>query len=141
MTAALKRPVVQQEPTGCALACAAMLAGLTYNQARQSAKALGISAGDAALWSSTRPLRRLLAQLNIKVAGKETPFTSWDALPDCALLAIKWHVENGVPFWHWVLFSRDGGDPCVLDPKKALKTNRRTDFGRMRPRWFIQVHR
>jgi hypothetical protein len=26
---------------------------------------------------------------------------------------------------------------CVLDPKKALCTHRRTDFGRIKPKWFI----
>jgi hypothetical protein len=27
----------------------------------------------------------------------------------------------------------------VLDPKKSLQTNRRTDFGRMKPKWYIPL--
>jgi len=27
----------------------------------------------------------------------------------------------------------------VLDPKRALRTNVRTDFGRMKPKWYIGV--
>jgi hypothetical protein len=38
-----------------------------------------------------------------------------------------------------VVFVREGGDAFVLDSKKALRTNRRTDFGRMKPKWFIPV--
>ena len=60
-------------------------------------------------------------------------------MPDCALLAIKWHREKGKPFWHWVVFVRDGEDEYVLDSKKALKSNVRTDFGRMNPKWYIEV--
>jgi hypothetical protein len=61
------------------------------------------------------------------------------ALPNLALLSTKWHLENGQPYWHWVVFVREGGQPCVLDSKKSLRINRRTDFGRMKPKWYIEV--
>jgi hypothetical protein len=38
-----------------------------------------------------------------------------------------------------VVFVRDASGVCVLDPKRALRTNRRTDFGRMKPKWFIRL--
>ncbi len=69
----------------------------------------------------------------------ELPFRGWQGLPDLALLSIKWHLGNGQPFWHWVVFMREGGRSYVLDSKAGLRNNVRTDFGRMNPKWFIRV--
>ncbi len=113
------KPVVQEEKTGCAIAAAAALAGISYRQARETANGIGIFAEDPALWSDTKPIRRLLEQLGITTCSEETPFTGWDDLPDRALLAIKWHLENGKPHWHWVVFVREGThNSYVLDSKK-----------------------
>jgi hypothetical protein len=60
-------------------------------------------------------------------------------LPPIALLAIKWHLEKNRPFWHWVVFLRDQRGTRVLDPKKNLRHHTRTDFGRIKPKWFIAV--
>lgn len=134
-------PVVQQETTGCAIASAAAIAGISYGRAKKIARELGISANNPALWSDTKPIRVLLRKLGVRTGSEEHPFRSWDALPDCALLAVKWHLEGGKPYWHWTVFVRDGDQACVLDSNKSLKRNRRTDFGRMEPRWFIPVYR
>jgi hypothetical protein len=133
------KPVIQEESTGCAIAAAAAIAGVSYAQAKQVANRLGIHAGDSTLWSETGPVRRLLEQFGIRTDLRETPFSAWDALPDCALLAIKWHLERGRPFWHWVVFVRDATGEYVLDSKAALKNNVRRDFGRIKPKWFIAV--
>ncbi|WP_065759836.1 hypothetical protein [Pseudomonas defluvii] len=133
--------VVQQEPTGCGIAACAALAQIDYGQARQVANALGIFAEDRALWSDTHYVRRLLGELGIVVAPEQHPFDGWEALPDRALLAIKWRLVAGRPFWHWVVFVRDAEGCFVLDSKKALKHNRRQDFGRMKPKWYIAVPR
>jgi hypothetical protein len=131
--------VIQLEPTGCGIASAAAIAGTTYSRAKSAAHALGIDAADPRLWSETRHVRRLLAHFGVRVARSGTPFRSWDALPDLALLSIKWHREKGRPAWHWVVFTRAGGRARVLDPKKGLRRNARTDFGRMKPKWYIPV--
>jgi hypothetical protein len=60
-------------------------------------------------------------------------------LPARALLAIKWHREKGRPYWHWVVFVRERGRAYVLDSGVALKRHVRTDFGRMKPKWFLAV--
>jgi ABC-type bacteriocin/lantibiotic exporter with double-glycine peptidase domain len=132
-------PVIQEEISGCGIASCAALAGITYAQAKETANALGIYAEDIALWSDTEYVRTLLRALGITVAPTETPFDAWESLPDKALLAIKWHTEQGMPFWHWVVFIRSEQDTVVLDSKKALKTNARRDFGRIKPKWFIRV--
>ena len=133
------KPVIQQEKTGCAIACSAAIAGVSYEEARKMANSMGIYADDSALWSQTSCIRRLLTKLGIQTGKKEIPFTRWELLPNCALLSIKWHLENGQPYWHWAVFIRDGELQYVLDSKRSLKSNIRTDFGRMKPKWYIEV--
>ena len=135
------RPVLQEETTGCAIASAAAIAGVSYASAKKAANHLGIFAEDARLWSETAHMRRLLDHCGFRAVTGEIPFRSWNALPDLALLAIKWHVEKKRPFWHWVIFARDANGAYVFDSKKSLRRHRRTDFGRMKPRWFIGVKR
>jgi ABC-type bacteriocin/lantibiotic exporter with double-glycine peptidase domain len=133
------KPVVQEERTGCGIAAAAAIAGVSYARARAVAASLGISATDRKLWSETASVRRLLARFGVEAAPGTRPFRAWSDLPDCALLAIKWHLEEGRPCWHWVVFVREGGRPCVYDPKAALKTHVRHDFWCMQPKWFLSV--
>ena len=133
------KPVVQEEKTGCAIACAAAIAGISYRDAMKIANELGIYASDSALWSETKYIRKLLSRLGIETGSKEVPFTDWKELPNCALLAIKWHQVTHKPYWHWVIFVRKDENSYVLDSNSSLKSNIRTDFGRMRPKWYIEV--
>jgi hypothetical protein len=133
------KAVVQLERTGCGIASVAALAGVSYRQAQHVANRLGIFSGDPTLWSETHHVRRLLMQYGIRPASTEVPFTSWEALPDRALLAVKWHRERDRAFWHWVVFWRRPHGPVVLDSKRALRHHVRTDFGRMKPKWFIPI--
>lgn len=133
------KPAVQLDRTGCGIASVAVLAGVSYAQAKRVANRLGIFADDSKLWSETGYVRRLLKEYGIRSARIEVPFTSWEALPDLSLLAIKWRKEHGRPFWHWVVFWRRPRGPVVLDSKCALRRHVRTDFGRMKPKWFIPV--
>lgn len=135
------KPVVQLERTGCGIASVATLAGVSYVHAKCEANRLGIFAEDRRLWSDTQPVRNLMAHFQMRVADQETPFVSWDAVPDVALLAIKWHREKGRPFWHWVVFWRSPRGPVVLDSKRTLRRHIRTDFGRMKPKWWIKIER
>lgn len=134
------KAVVQREKTGCGIASVAALAGVGYGRAKAEANRLGIFAEDPRLWSDPGYVRTLLRRFGISVAREERKFVSWEKLPDRALLAVKWHREKGKPFWHWVVFARENGSACVLDPKKALRKNRRTDFGRIKPKWYIEVN-
>lgn len=133
------KPVIQLERTGCGIAAVATLAGVSYRQAQSVANRLGIFAGDSMLWSETHHVRRLLKEYGIRSASTEVLFTSWKALPDCALLAVKWHKAGDRSFWHWVVFWRGPCGPVVLDPKHALRCHVRTDFGRIKPKWFIPI--
>jgi hypothetical protein len=135
------KPVVQLERTGCGIAAVAAIRGVSYAKAKAVANSLGIRAEDRALWSATSHVRKLLRRFGRKAGPREIPFRSWNALPNIALLSIKWHREQGKPYWHWVVFVREDADEYVLDSKRALRSHRRTDFGRMKPKWFIPVTR
>ena len=133
------KPVIQQEKTGCGIASSAAIAGISYAKAKHIANDLGITAKDSTLWSSAKPVRNILKSFGIRTGAAETPFKNWESLPNCSLLAIKWHKENGVAYWHWVVFVREENKEYVLDSKKSLTTNIRTDFGRIKPKWYIKV--
>ena len=133
------KPVAQLERTGCGIASVAAIVGLSYPEAKSIANSLGIFAHDESLWSDTSYVRKLLSRVGIKTGPRTIPFRSWEALPDVALLSIKWHLEKGRAYWHWAVFVRENGQPYVLDSKKSLRTNRRTDFGRMKLKWYIPV--
>ena len=133
------KPVVQLERTGCGIASVAALAGVSYIAAKRVANRIGISAADSRLWSETLYVRRLLRQYRLQASARPTAFISWDALPNQALLAIKWHRVKERDFWHWVVFVRDPNGTHVLDSKKTLKRHVRNDFWRMKPKWFIEV--
>jgi hypothetical protein len=135
------KPVVQLERTGCGIAAVAAIAGVSYRQAQQTANRLGIFANDRRLWSEMAYVRRLLHAYRLRPTSTEQPFRSWSSLPDLALLAIKWHREQGRPCWHWVVFVRDGSEERVLDSKRSLKHHVRTDFGRMKPKWYLAAVR
>ena len=132
-------PIVQEETTGCAIASSATISGISYKKAKKIANDIGIYAEDSALWSETNYIRKLLKELGVQTSNEELPFDGWDLLPNVALLSIKWHLNKGKPYWHWVVFVREGDQEYVLDSKKSLKTNTRTDFWRIKPKWFIEV--
>lgn len=133
------KPVVQLDRTGCGIASVAVLAGVSYTAAQRTAQRLGIVAADDRLWSDTAHVRCLLKRYGLRAYRRETPFSSWSALPATALLAVKWHRERGKPFWHWAVFVRDQGRAYVLDSAAALTRHARTDLGRIKPKWFIGI--
>ncbi len=133
------KPVIQEETTGCGIASVANILGKSYSEMKTIANGMGIYASDQELWSDTRYVRRMLAAQGVHTSAQETPFKSWDSLPDLALLAIKHHQEDGKNFWHWVVFKRIDTQEYVLDSASYLSSNLRQDFEAMQPEWFIEV--
>ncbi len=133
------RPVIQEDKTGCGLASVATLAGVSYRQVKITADQLGINVQDPKLWSDARYIQKLLASYNTSVSRQASTFRSWQHLPPLALLAIKWHQVHDCAFWHWVVFYRGPQGPIVLDSKRELRNHCRTDFGRIKPKWFLTV--
>lgn len=135
----MREPVIQEETTGCGIASVANILGKSYAEMKAVANDMGIYATDQALWSDTQYVRRLLSHAGVQAGETETPFTTWESLPDLALLSIKHHREADRDFWHWVVFKRRNGQPVVLDSSPSLPANVRTDFKAMHPKWFIEV--
>ena len=131
--------IIQEETTGCGIASVANIVEQSYAKVQAKANAIGIFASDNTLYSDTQYVRNLLREYDVQVSSNEIPFKSWEALPDVALLSIKYHEENGLFFWHWVVFKREQGISVVLDSAAYLKENKRIDFQNMKPKWFIEV--
>lgn len=132
--------VRQEEKTGCGIASVANILGITYQEAKEQANALGIYAEDESLYSDTAYVRTLLSHFSMQSHQDEVPFTSWQALPDLALLAIKYYEEAGHAFWHWVVFKRLEGHDWVFDSSMSLAKNLRDDLDQIQPKWFIPVN-
>ena len=135
----VRQAVIQEETTGCAIASSAALAGVSYQEAKKLANNLGVFSTDLSLWSEIEPIRKILSSLNFTSSNSQTPFSSWSDLPDLALLAVKWHIYQDRPCWHWVVFVRQAEHEFVLDSNAQLKHNIRTDFGRIKPKWYLEV--
>ena len=133
--------IVQEEVTGCGIASVANIVGKTYQEMKEIANDIGIYANDKSLWSDTQYVRKLLAHSGFKTSDNEVLFNSWYALPDLALLSIKYHEEDGINFWHWVVFKRIEEQPFVVDSASYLPSNIRVDFDDIQPKWYIEVNK
>lgn len=131
--------VLQEETTGCGFACVAMVAGKSYAEVKTLANQQGMHATDEALYTTTNYVRRLLAELDVELGHGETKFEDWQSLPDVALLATKYRVEDGAPRWHWSVYT--ASPQRVLDPAAYLEVNERTDFENIEVEWFIPCSR
>ena len=101
------KPIIQGDETGCGISAVATIVQLPYAEVKARAELLGIFAEDERLFSDTKYVRRLLNEYGVKTSADEKPFQSWASLPDIALLSIKYHIEKGRPFWHWVVYYRE----------------------------------
>ncbi|SNB45245.1 cysteine peptidase family C39 domain-containing protein [Geobacter sp. DSM 9736] len=132
------RVVVQEDATGCGIACAAMLAGKTYHAAKRRAKELSLFSDDRNLSSDISDLRPLLESYNIRI-GRKTSFRNWNEVPSPSILAVKHKAGAESECWHWTVFHRRENGPVILDPDRNLKSNVRRDLARLKPKWYIPV--
>ncbi len=99
--------VIQEETTGCGIASVANILGKSYPEMKKVANRMGIYASDKSLWSDTHYVRQLLAEFRVHTSEEEHPFSSWDNLPDLALLAIKHHYKDGNNFFGTGLYLKE----------------------------------
>jgi ABC-type bacteriocin/lantibiotic exporter with double-glycine peptidase domain len=125
--------------TGCGVACIAMLAGCSYLRVKKVA-VKKFEYNNPEFYTTTGQLRKLAKTFGVRIISKRRKrFKDWDLLPDIAILSINSKENN--KYWHWVVFARQKGGGFVLDPNKTIKTNRRTDFGRMNPSGYLIVEK
>ncbi|MGH8080396.1 MAG: hypothetical protein ACREP7_07465, partial [Lysobacter sp.] len=67
----------------------------------------------------------------------EREVSSWDQCDGDGIVAINHDPVR--ERWHWVVHLRDRDGAWVLDPNARVRSERRTDFGRMRPLRYIPV--
>ena len=135
------KTAIQEEISGCGIAAVATILCKSYPEMKAITNAMGIYADDPTLWSDTQYVRQMLTRHGVETSVDERPFESWEALPNLALLAIKYHQQEGKSFWHWVVFKRGNVEAVVLDSASYLPSNIRTDFDAMQPKWFIEINR
>jgi ABC-type bacteriocin/lantibiotic exporter with double-glycine peptidase domain len=130
--------IKQDHPSGCGLACVAMIAGRKYSEIREHAREILDFNNNHDLYTDASHLRKLLSKFKIHTSLKKIPFATWEKLPEKAILGINHNIT--VNKWHWVVYTKDHLGAYVLDPKITIKSERRTDFNKMKPKWYITIH-
>lgn len=128
----------QHDATDCGLACVAMLAKVSVDDVKRKARDLFNWADENDFSTEGPELRKLLNFYKIQTAKRLVPFNGWDKLPSLCILAINYHEMDET--WHWVIFERKDGEKSVTDPNSYVKANKRTDFGRMKPKWYLKIY-
>jgi ABC-type bacteriocin/lantibiotic exporter with double-glycine peptidase domain len=100
------------EAGDCGIACAAMVAGCTYEQAHSAAVKLEILRGET-YYTSHADLQRLLGDL-----GVSTERRRFESMRETATPAIvKVNPRDNGKYWHWVVLVSRAGRLVLLDPK------------------------
>lgn len=128
--------IIQDDATGCGLACVAMIAGATYAEAKKVALDSGILKLQKTFYTTSNNLIRLLECFDIKAKiGRKVSY--WSSIQSVSIVAINF--REGSNSWHWVVYVPDENQGYVLDPHKKIKTDQRIDFSRMRLRSYIPI--
>ncbi|WP_341678703.1 cysteine peptidase family C39 domain-containing protein [Niveibacterium sp. SC-1] len=130
------RRVIQEDSTGCGLACVAMLAGRSYQAVKKQAHSVLKTwpRGPRSFYTTKSHLKALLAEYGVR-HGNYRKADSWEKLnADLAIVAINLQANDN---WHWVVFRRDGSDRYLLDPR--AKSERRIDFWRARIMAYLPI--
>lgn len=109
------------EHADCGVACVAMLAGCSYQQAFD---AFGFAKNQGEFYTRHHHLISALEKLGCAVKRKR--FSSWRGIKGAAIVAVN-HKKDGC--WHWVAF--DG--KAILDPKPT-RLVRKMDYRGLRGR-------
>lgn len=123
------RRVVQEDATGCGLACIAMLSGRKYQEVKNLAVSDLDFDNEGYFYTGTRDLVQLGESFGLKVGTRRRKFKKFDLLPNKAILAINYKEKSDT--WHWVVFHRSNKEQYVLDPKKSIKNTKRKDLLRI----------
>ncbi|NWK59845.1 hypothetical protein HYI04_10685 [Acinetobacter sp. SwsAc2] len=129
--------VIQEDSTGCGIACIAMVAGISYAEAKQitlNNEILKKSVKN--FYTTTKDLVNVLNSIGIE-SSKGRKVRYWSSINTISIVGINFLETTDT--WHWVLFIPNEDTGYVLDPSKRVKTEKRTDFSRMRLRSYIPI--
>lgn len=130
------RRIIQEDATGCGIACAAMLAGISYSRAKTVALRLGIIGQKPPYYTNASDLSKLLRELEL-VPSRGRKLSKWPSLHSLSIVGVNFSEATGN--WHWVVYVPSAAGGHVLDPRATVKTQLRTDWARLRPRSYIPV--
>lgn len=121
------RCIKQKTETDCGVACLAMVAGCSYDEAMST---IGFPQNAKVYYMTDKRLEKALQQLYPKCRVERKRFSSWAKLRKnnnlIAIVKTK-SPRRKDPHWHWVVFDGEIGEEAILDPKPT-KSDRITDF-------------
>lgn len=123
------RRIIQEDKTGCGLACIAMLSGRKYKEIRKVAVTEHGFDEDGEFYTQTKHLTALGQRFGLEIGSRRRKFKDYSSLPDRAILAINY--KEATDTWHRVIFHRTAKEEYVLDPKQSIKTAKRKDLSRI----------
>lgn len=135
MKTKIKR-ILQEDATGCGLACVAMIVGKTYAEVKKMALDNGILEEKRTFYTISSDLINLLDCFNFK-AQRGRKVNHWSSVQTVSIVAINFRESN--KSWHWVVYVPDENQGYVIDPHKKIKNDKRVDFSRMRLRSYIPI--
>lgn len=133
------KPVRQNDPTGCGLACVACLAGATYADVKEVATTIfNWPPTTRCFYTTSAQIIALLEEFELQ-GMKGRMVRNWDSISSLAIVAINPRELKKSVYWHWVVFSKIGDKAIVIDPK--TKSMVRKNISRIRLRSYIPVER
>lgn len=135
MKTEIKR-ILQEDATGCGLACIAMIVGKTYAEVKKTALDNEILEEKRTFYTTSSDLITILDHFHVKAkTGRKV--SHWPSVQTLSIAAINYKENNDS--WHWVVYVPDENQGYVLDPHKKIKNDQRVDFSRMRLRSYIPI--
>lgn len=131
------RREVQVDSTGCGIACVAMLTGKSYEYIKQVGLENDIFSTKKAFYTDTADIVKMLKILGIH-SERGRKVSNWDTIKSISIVGINYRESSDT--WHWVVYIPNEEEKYVLDPNKKIKTDKRTDFSRMKLRSYIPVN-
>lgn len=130
--------IVQEDATGCGLACVAMVAGVAYAEVRGLViESFGFDQRGP-FYTDVPDLRAMLGAYGY-VLSRRVKFKSYDRTGPLCILGLERGGSGEED--HWALLVRHGLDIYVLDPARHVKTPRRRDWNRLRVVSYMNISR
>lgn len=121
--------VIQQDRTGCGLACVAMISNASYQSVRSAAiNSYGLGKRGK-FYTSTPKLSDLGKDFGVSIGRRRRKFNGFENLPPLSILSINYDEAENT--WHWVVCVKSKAGIYILDPSKKIKQKKRTDLNRI----------
>lgn len=99
--------VQQLDPSGCGVACLAMIAGISYTSARQTFNRLGYNEKRGGKQPYASNFSELLQCLRLhEIEAKQQRWPGWEAISGTGIVKVKQWPGAPLRNWHWVVVDR-----------------------------------